>query len=139
MFPGTLSCSSNTGRRQALFSFGPAQNFEMAPGSPRMSVDSLASGVSVPSSSHYPLSPIDSSRGHHQKHLLQRRGSTASSITSVGGILGNASYPHEPIAEASQNGTPPSPAYNGNLAYMLMVFLQQLYRVSSSLRLYGRG
>lgn len=74
----------------------------MSSASPRKSVDSLASGLSTPSLSQFSLNQIDSPRAPPQRYPL-RRGSTASSLASIGGILDSA-HPHEPIAEAGQNG-----------------------------------
>ncbi|OGE57185.1 hypothetical protein PENARI_c002G07991 [Penicillium arizonense] len=68
--------------------------------SPRKSIDSLASGVSSPSIS-YSTSQLDSPRVPPQRYPL-RRGSTASSIVSIGGVL-DSSHHHDSIAESGQN------------------------------------
>ncbi|KAL4894802.1 Vps54-like protein-domain-containing protein [Aspergillus ambiguus] len=70
--------------------------------SPRKSIDSLASGASTPSLSQYSLNQIESPRVPPQRHPL-RRGSTASSIVSIGGILDSSSHRHGSIAESGQN------------------------------------
>ncbi|GFF81341.1 vacuolar protein sorting-associated protein 54 [Aspergillus udagawae] len=69
--------------------------------SPRKSIDSLASGTSTPSLSQFSLSQIESPRAAPQKFPL-RRGSTASSIASIGGVL-DPSQHHGSIAESGQN------------------------------------
>ncbi|EAW14854.1 vacuolar protein sorting-associated protein 54 [Aspergillus clavatus NRRL 1] len=69
--------------------------------SPRKSIDSLASGTSTPSLSQFSLSQIESPRAPPQRSLL-RRGSTASSIVSIGGILDSSQH-HGSIAESGQN------------------------------------
>ncbi|KAL5355661.1 Vps54-like protein-domain-containing protein [Aspergillus floccosus] len=69
--------------------------------SPRKSIDSLASGASTPSLSQYSLNQIESPRVPPQRYPL-RRGSTASSIVSIGGILDSSSR-HGSIAESGQN------------------------------------
>ncbi|RHZ70062.1 hypothetical protein CDV55_108331 [Aspergillus turcosus] len=69
--------------------------------SPRKSIDSLASGTSTPSISQFSLSQIESPRVPPQKYPL-RRGSTASSIASIGGVL-DPSQHHGSIAESGQN------------------------------------
>ncbi|KAL4781078.1 Vps54-like protein-domain-containing protein [Aspergillus varians] len=69
--------------------------------SPRKSIDSLASGASTPSLSQYSFSQIESPRGPPQRYPL-RRGSTASSIVSIGGVLDPSSR-HGVIAESGQN------------------------------------
>lgn len=74
----------------------------MSIASPRKSIDSLASGASTPSLSQY-STQIDSPRVPHQKYPL-RRGSTASSVASIGGILDSPAHHHAPIAESGQNG-----------------------------------
>ncbi|KAJ5586716.1 Vacuolar protein sorting-associated protein 54 [Penicillium hispanicum] len=73
----------------------------MAPNSPRKSIDSLASGASVPSLSHYSTTQLESPRIPPQRYPL-RRGSTASSIVSIGGILDTSQH-HGSIAESGQN------------------------------------
>ncbi|KAJ5381940.1 uncharacterized protein N7496_004368 [Penicillium cataractarum] len=75
----------------------------MAPSSPRKSIDSLASGASTPSLSHYSTSQLESPRVPPQRYPL-RRGSTASSIVSIGGILDTSQH-HGSIAESGQNVT----------------------------------
>ncbi|KAJ5181251.1 Vacuolar protein sorting-associated protein 54 [Penicillium cf. griseofulvum] len=72
----------------------------MSSTSPRKSIDSLASGVSSPSVS-YSTSQLDSPRAAPQRFPL-RRGSTASSIVSIGGVLDSSHY-HGSIAESGQN------------------------------------
>lgn len=74
----------------------------MASTSPRKSIDSLASGVSTPALSNYSTPQLESPRVPPQRYPL-RRGSTASSIVSIGGIL-DTSQPHGSIAESGQNG-----------------------------------
>ena len=74
----------------------------MSSASPRKSVDSLASGASTPSLSQQSLNPLDSPRVPPQRTPL-RRGSTASSVVSVGGAL-DSSQQQGSIAEAGQNG-----------------------------------
>ncbi|KAL2863254.1 vacuolar protein sorting-associated protein 54 [Aspergillus lucknowensis] len=69
--------------------------------SPRKSIDSLASGASTPSLSQYSFNQIESPRVPAQRYPL-RRGSTASSIVSIGGIL-DSSNRHGAIAESGQN------------------------------------
>ncbi|KAL4805099.1 Vps54-like protein-domain-containing protein [Aspergillus unguis] len=69
--------------------------------SPRKSIDSLASGASTPSLSQYSLNQIESPRHSSQRYPL-RRGSTASSIVSIGGVLDPSSR-HGAIAESGQN------------------------------------
>ncbi|CBF73667.1 hypothetical protein AN7993.2 [Aspergillus nidulans FGSC A4] len=69
--------------------------------SPRKSIDSLASGASTPSLSQYSFNQIESPRGSSQRYPL-RRGSTASSIVSIGGVLDPSSR-HGAIAESGQN------------------------------------
>ncbi|KAL4886007.1 Vps54-like protein-domain-containing protein [Aspergillus karnatakaensis] len=69
--------------------------------SPRKSIDSLASGASTPSLSQYSFNQIESPRGPPQRYPL-RRGSTASSIVSIGGVL-DPSNRHGAIAESGQN------------------------------------
>ncbi|RHZ57227.1 vacuolar protein sorting-associated protein 54 [Aspergillus thermomutatus] len=69
--------------------------------SPRKSIDSLASGTSTPSLSQFSLNQIESPRVPPQKYPL-RRGSTASSIASIGGVL-DPSQHHGSIAESGQN------------------------------------
>ncbi|PYH46275.1 GARP complex component [Aspergillus saccharolyticus JOP 1030-1] len=69
--------------------------------SPRKSIDSLASGASTPSLSQFSFTQIESPRISSQR-LPLRRGSTASSIASIGGILDPASR-HGSIAESGQN------------------------------------
>ncbi|KAL4926130.1 vacuolar protein sorting-associated protein 54 [Aspergillus undulatus] len=69
--------------------------------SPRKSIDSLASGASTPSLSQYSFNQIESPRASSQKYPL-RRGSTASSIVSIGGVL-DPSNRHGAIAESGQN------------------------------------
>ncbi|PWY80439.1 GARP complex component [Aspergillus sclerotioniger CBS 115572] len=73
----------------------------MSSATPRKSIDSLASGASTPSLSQFSLSQIESPRASTQRFPL-RRGSTASSIASIGGIL-DPSYRHGSIAESGQN------------------------------------
>ncbi|RAL03075.1 vacuolar protein sorting-associated protein 54 [Aspergillus ibericus CBS 121593] len=73
----------------------------MSSATPRKSIDSLASGASTPSLSQFSLSQIESPRASTQRFPL-RRGSTASSIASIGGIL-DPSYRHGSIAETGQN------------------------------------
>ncbi|KAJ5673226.1 Vacuolar protein sorting-associated protein 54 [Penicillium longicatenatum] len=69
--------------------------------SPRKSIDSLASGASTPSVSHYSTTQLESPRVPPQRFPL-RRGSTASSIVSIGGIL-EVSQHQGSIAESGQN------------------------------------
>ncbi|PWY92157.1 GARP complex component [Aspergillus heteromorphus CBS 117.55] len=73
----------------------------MSSATPRKSIDSLGSGTSTPSLSHFSFSQIESPRASSQRFPL-RRGSTASSIASIGGIL-DPSYRHGSIAESGQN------------------------------------
>ncbi|KAB8234816.1 vacuolar protein sorting-associated protein 54 [Aspergillus alliaceus] len=73
----------------------------MSSASPRKSIDSLASGASTPSLSQYSLNQLESPRVPPQRYPL-RRGSTASSIVSIGGIL-DSSGRHGSIAESGQN------------------------------------
>ena len=75
----------------------------MSSASPRKSIDSLVSGASTPPLSQLSLSQFDSARGPGPQRYPQRRSSAASSTASIGGIL-DSSHPHEPIAEAGQNG-----------------------------------
>ncbi|KAJ5512146.1 Vacuolar protein sorting-associated protein 54 [Penicillium fimorum] len=72
----------------------------MSSTSPRKSIDSLASGVSSPSIS-YSASLLESPRAAPQRFPL-RRGSTASSIVSIGGVLDSSHY-YGSIAESGQN------------------------------------
>ena len=74
----------------------------MSSANPRKSIDSLASGTSTPSLSHTSLEKFDSPRVPPQRYPF-RRGSAASSVASIGGIL-DSSQNHESIAEAGQNG-----------------------------------
>ncbi|KAJ5919617.1 Vacuolar protein sorting-associated protein 54 [Penicillium verhagenii] len=69
--------------------------------SPRKSIDSLASGASTPSISHYSTTQLESPRVPPQRFPL-RRGSTASSIVSIGGILDTSQHQGS-IAESGQN------------------------------------
>ncbi|KAJ5469920.1 hypothetical protein N7530_007277 [Penicillium desertorum] len=69
----------------------------MSSTSPRKSIDSLASGVSSPSIS-YSASQLESPRVAPQRFPL-RRGSTASSIVSIGGVLDSSHY-HGSISES---------------------------------------
>ncbi|RAQ52520.1 GARP complex component (Vps54) [Aspergillus flavus] len=73
----------------------------MSSASPRKSIDSLASGASTPSLSQYSFNQLESPRVPPQRYPL-RRGSTASSIASIGGIL-DSSNRHGSIAESGQN------------------------------------
>ncbi|KAF9246703.1 hypothetical protein DTO006G1_8066 [Penicillium roqueforti] len=76
----------------------------MSSTSPRKSIDSLASGVSSPSIS-YSTSQLGSPRVAPQRFPL-RRGSTASSIVSIGGVLDSSHYHgsiSESVAESGQN------------------------------------
>ncbi|CRL28101.1 Vps54-like [Penicillium camemberti] len=76
----------------------------MSSTSPRKSIDSLASGVSSPSIP-YPTSQLESPRVAPQRFPL-RRGSTASSIVSIGGVLESSHYHgsiSESVAESGQN------------------------------------
>ncbi|KAJ5398228.1 Vacuolar protein sorting-associated protein 54 [Penicillium cosmopolitanum] len=73
----------------------------MAPTSPRKSIDSLASGASTPVISHYSTPQLESPRVPPQRYPL-RRGSTASSIVSIGGILDTSQH-HGSISESGQN------------------------------------
>ncbi|CAG8900364.1 unnamed protein product [Penicillium egyptiacum] len=76
----------------------------MSSTSPRKSIDSLASGVSSPSIS-YSTSQLESPRVAPQRFPL-RRGSTASSIVSIGGVLDSSHYHgsiSESVAESGQN------------------------------------
>ncbi|KAJ5223332.1 hypothetical protein N7468_007874 [Penicillium chermesinum] len=72
-----------------------------APNSPRKSIDSLASATSTPSISHYATTHLESPRVPPQRYPL-RRGSTASSIVSIGGILDTSQH-HGTITESGQN------------------------------------
>ncbi|KAJ5837039.1 Vacuolar protein sorting-associated protein 54 [Penicillium robsamsonii] len=72
----------------------------MSSTSPRKSIDSLASGVSSPSIS-YSATQLESPRAAPQRFPL-RRGSTASSIVSIGGVLDSSHY-RGSIAESGQN------------------------------------
>ncbi|KGO63536.1 Vacuolar protein sorting-associated protein 54 [Penicillium italicum] len=76
----------------------------MSTTSPRKSIDSLASVVSSPSVS-YSTSQLESPRVAPQRFPL-RRGSTASSIVSIGGVLESSHYHgsiSESVAESGQN------------------------------------
>ncbi|KAJ5941614.1 hypothetical protein N7516_001782 [Penicillium verrucosum] len=76
----------------------------MSSTSPRKSIDSLASGVSSPSIS-YSTTQLESPRVAPQRFPL-RRGSTASSIVSIGGVLESSHYHgsiSESVAESGQN------------------------------------
>ncbi|OQD74424.1 hypothetical protein PENDEC_c011G03037 [Penicillium decumbens] len=73
----------------------------MTPSSPRKSIDSLASVASTPSISFYSTPQLESPRVPPQRYPL-RRGSTASSIVSIGGAL-DTSHHHGSIAESGQN------------------------------------
>ncbi|PYH89356.1 Vps54-domain-containing protein [Aspergillus ellipticus CBS 707.79] len=73
----------------------------MSSATPRKSIDSLGSGASTPSLSHFSFTQVESPRASSQRFPL-RRGSTASSIASIGGIL-DPSYRHGSIAESGQN------------------------------------
>ncbi|KAJ5114047.1 Vacuolar protein sorting-associated protein 54 [Penicillium angulare] len=68
---------------------------------PRKSIDSLASGASTPSISHYSMTQLESPRVPPQRHPI-RRGSTASSIVSIGGILDTSQHQGS-IAESGHN------------------------------------
>ncbi|KAJ5669876.1 Vacuolar protein sorting-associated protein 54 [Penicillium macrosclerotiorum] len=74
----------------------------MASTSPRKSIDSLASGVSTPSLSHYSTTQLESSPRVPPQRYPLRRGSTASSIVSIGGILDTSQH-HGSITESGQN------------------------------------
>ncbi|KAJ5104389.1 Vacuolar protein sorting-associated protein 54 [Penicillium alfredii] len=74
---------------------------EMSSTSPRKSIDSLASVASSPSLSHYPTGQLESPRVPSQRNPL-RRGSTASSIVSIGGVLDSSNY-NGSIVESDQN------------------------------------
>ena len=74
----------------------------MSPASPRKSSESVRSGTSTPSISHYSLSQLESPREPPRKYAL-RRGSTASSIVTIGSIL-DSSFQHGTIAESGNNG-----------------------------------
>ena len=96
-----LSCLDNAvhptrGRRSRL------SLFNMSSTSPRKSIDSLASATSTPSLSQY-SNQFESPRIPSHKSPL-RRGSTASSIASIGGILDSPSHHHGSISESGQNG-----------------------------------
>ncbi|KAE8354206.1 Vps54-like protein-domain-containing protein [Aspergillus coremiiformis] len=73
----------------------------MSSASPRKSIDSLTSGASTPSLSQYSLTQLESPLVPLQRYPL-RRGSTASSIASIGGILDSSSR-HGSIAESGEN------------------------------------
>ncbi|RJE24323.1 GARP complex component [Aspergillus sclerotialis] len=73
----------------------------MSSASPRKSIDSLASASSTPSLSQH-SNQFESPRIPSHKSPL-RRGSTASSIASIGGILDSPSHHHGSIAESGQN------------------------------------
>ncbi|OJJ49005.1 hypothetical protein ASPZODRAFT_129374 [Penicilliopsis zonata CBS 506.65] len=73
----------------------------MSSASPRKSIDSIASGASTPSLSQYSVNQAESPRVAPQRYGL-RRGSTASSIASIGGIL-DPSHNYSSIAESGQN------------------------------------
>ncbi|KAJ5089029.1 Vacuolar protein sorting-associated protein 54 [Penicillium argentinense] len=74
---------------------------KMTPTSPRKSIDSLASASSTPPISHYSTTQLEFPRVPPQRNPL-RRGSTASSIVSIGGILDTSQH-HGSIAESGQN------------------------------------
>lgn len=74
----------------------------MSPASPRKSSESVRSGISTPSISHYSLSQLESPREPPRKYAL-RRGSTASSIVTIGSVL-DSSFQHGAIAESGHNG-----------------------------------
>lgn len=80
----------------------PVLSLDMSTVSPRKSIDSLASGTSAQSASQF-SNQLESPRAPPQKYPL-RRGSTASSIASIGGILDSPSHHHGSIAESGQNG-----------------------------------
>ncbi|KAJ5272410.1 Vacuolar protein sorting-associated protein 54 [Penicillium angulare] len=68
---------------------------------PRKSIDSLASGASTPSISHYSMTQVESPRVPPHRPPV-RRGSTASSIVSIGGILDTSQHQGS-IAESGHN------------------------------------
>ncbi|KAJ9192194.1 hypothetical protein DTO164E3_8482 [Paecilomyces variotii] len=70
--------------------------------SPRKSTDSLASATSLPSLSQFSFTQNESPRVPPSQRFSPRRGSTASSIVSIGGIL-DPSQHHASIAESGQN------------------------------------
>ncbi|GAD92035.1 GARP complex component (Vps54), putative [Paecilomyces variotii No. 5] len=70
--------------------------------SPRKSTDSLASATSIPSVSQFSFAQNESPRVPPSQRFSPRRGSTASSIVSIGGIL-DFSQHHASIAESGQN------------------------------------
>ncbi|KAL2001344.1 hypothetical protein VTN02DRAFT_1861 [Thermoascus thermophilus] len=74
----------------------------MSSASPRKSVDSLASAASTPSISQYSFAQHESPRVPPSHRYASRRGSTASSILSIGGALDTSQH-HGSIAEAGQN------------------------------------
>lgn len=77
----------------------------MSSPAPRRSADNHGSPISSPSSSQYPFPQIDiSQRPRSSGRYNRRRGSTSSSITSIGGILDTATTGADSIAEASNNG-----------------------------------
>lgn len=76
----------------------------MSSASPRKSVDSLASAASIPSLSQRSFTQHESPKIPPSQRHASRRGSTASSFVSIGGVLDTSQH-HGSIAEAGQNGT----------------------------------
>ncbi|KAL1870632.1 hypothetical protein Plec18167_007396 [Paecilomyces lecythidis] len=70
--------------------------------SPRKSTDSLASATSIQSLSQFSFAQNESPRVPPSQRFSPRRGSTASSIVSIGGMLDSSQH-HASIAESGQN------------------------------------
>ncbi|KAL1850293.1 hypothetical protein Plec18170_006988 [Paecilomyces lecythidis] len=70
--------------------------------SPRKSTDSLASATSIQSLSQFSFAQNESPRVPPSQRFSPRRGSTASSIVSIGGMLDSSQH-HASMAESGQN------------------------------------
>ncbi|KAK4691191.1 vacuolar protein sorting-associated protein 54, partial [Lecanoromycetidae sp. Uapishka_2] len=76
----------------------------MSSPAPRRSVDKFESPFTSPASNQYPFPQTGSPQSpESSRRHGRRRGSTASSITSIGGILDTAIQNRDTIAEASNN------------------------------------
>lgn len=68
-------------------------------------MDKFESPFTSPASNQYPFPPIGSPQSaESSRRHGRRRGSTASSITSIGGVLDTATQDRETIAETGNNG-----------------------------------
>lgn len=78
----------------------------MSSPAPRRSVDNHGSPFTSPAASQYPFPQIETpQRPGTGGRFNRRRGSTSSSITSIGGILDTAAAGSDSIAEAGNNGS----------------------------------